>query len=77
MITKLQMTEKITQIEETRENNERIIDINEDASSTSSIDQNNVMEKQLFQWPSLKTYVSPQLSFDIASEEKDIMECNI
>jgi len=46
MIPKLQMTEKITQIEETRENNERMIDINEDVTpSTSSIDQNDVMEK--------------------------------
>jgi len=66
------MMEKITQIEETRENNERMIDINEDV--TPSIDQNDVMEKQLFQWPPLKTYVSPRLSFDIPSEEEDIME---
>jgi len=66
------MTEKITQIEETRENNERMIDINEDVTpSTSSID---IMEKQLFQWPPLKTYVSPRLSFDIPSEKEDIME---
>jgi len=57
---------------ETRENNERMIDVNEDVTpSTSLID---VIEKQLFHWLLLKTYVSPRLSFDIPSEEEDIME---
>lgn len=67
IIKELQITKKNTQMKGINNNNENVI-----ASSSANFFQNKI-EKQLYQ-PSLKTYASPQLSFDIPSDEENVME---